>query len=338
MTKSNLLWDDPAWQQKARAWIRSEASLNDIQLIGEIEQPHIRHWSTVISVESDQGMIFFKAVAPETISEIPLTEKLVEWYPDDMLELIAVDAKNGWLLMRDGGEQLRSLIRPTKDIKPWEPVIRRYAELQIGLSEHLDEMLSTGIPDQRLAKLPSIYTELLADEESLMLRQEKGLSSDEFLKCQNLQTRFEQICADLAAIGIPESLNHGDFHDANVLVKDGHITFFDWGDADITHPFLSLRTFFVSIEMSLDLDEYAFTPEMAELLNIYLKPFEKYASKDDLCKAFDLSKPVSSIVKTMSWKESIIRMDETMRPEYAWIVPELLREFLYHMSFLDGQV
>jgi len=334
MEKSKLLWDDPNWQQKAHKWIRAEAQQKGIQLNGEIKQPHIRHWSTVMSVESDQGTIFFKAVAPETMSEIPLTEKLVKWYPDDMLELIAIDAKRGWLLMRDGGEQLRSLIRPTKDIKVWEPIILRYAELQIGLSKHVDEILSTGISDHRLVNLPSLYAGLLADEESLMLGQEKGLTSEEFLKCQNLISRFEQVCADLVAVGIPESLNHGDFHDANVLVKAGRITFFDWGDADITHPFVSLRTFFVSIEMSLELDEYAFTPEMETLLDIYLKPFEKYASSDDLYKAYHLSKPVSSVIKTMAWKESIIRMDDTTRSEYAWIVPEVLREFLYHMDAL----
>ena len=334
MADYKLLWDDPSWQQKAHAWIFSEANLNDIQLVGEIAQPHIRHWSTVMSVPSAEGMLFFKAVAPETISEIPLTKKLTEWYPDDMLELIAIDAKNGWMLMRDGGEQLRTLIRPTKNIKPWESVIQRYAELQIGLSKHVDEMLITGIPDHRLALLPLVYGELLVDEESLMLGQEKGLTDEEFVKCQSSQSRFEKICTDLAVFGIPESLNHGDFHDGNVLSKDGQITFFDWGDADITHPFVSLRTFFVSIEMSLDLDEYAFTPEMAGLLDVYLKPFEKYASKDDLRKAFGLSKPVSSIIKTMAWKESITRMDETMRPDYAWIVPELLREFLHHMEAL----
>ena len=67
-----------------------------------------------------------------------------------------------------------------------------------------------------------------------------------------------------------------------VIVKNGRITFFDWGDADITHPFVSLRTFFVSIEMSLELDDYEFTPEMAALLDIYLKPFGEFATKGEL--------------------------------------------------------
>jgi len=163
-----------------------------------------------------------------------------------------------------------------------------------------------------------------------MIGQEKGLTSDKFQQLQNLKSRFKGICAKLAAFGIPESINHGDFHDGNVLLKGKRITYFDWGDADVTHPFVSLRTFFVSIEIALELDDYAFTPEMAVLLDLYLEPFQKFASKDDLRKAYALSKPVASIVKTLAWHQSITRMDKSIREEYAWIVPEVLKEFLYH--------
>jgi len=332
---SQLIWHDPNWQKRAHAWIRSQAEHNSIHLTGEIEQPHIYHWSTVMRVPTNEGNLFFKATAPETIQEIGLSQKLAEWFPKDMLELIAVDNVRGWMLMRDGGDPLRASIRPTKDIKPWEPVIIRYAELQIGLAKHVDEMLALGIPDHRLAALPLLYSQLLADEESLIIGQEKGLTDDEFHQLQNLKPRFEYICAKLAALGIPESINHGDFHDGNVLMKDGRITFFDWGDADVTHPFVSLRTFFVSIEIALELDDYVFTPEMATLLDLYLEPFQKFASKGDLRKAYALSKPVASIVKTLAWHQSITRMDESLQEEYAWIVPEVLKEFLLHEKMLS---
>lgn len=333
-TKPQLIWKDPDWQQQVHDWIRSQATYNSIQLMGEIEQPHIYHWSTVMRVSSNEGTLYFKATAPETIQEIALTQKLVEWYPEDMPELIANDTTRGWMLMRDGGEQLRASIRPVKDIEPWKPVIRRYAELQKGLAEHVNEMLALGIPDHRLATLPPLYSQLLAKGESLMINQEKGLTTDEFHQLQNLKSRFEGICAELADFGIPESINHGDFHDGNILIKDGRITFFDWGDADVTHPFVSLRTLFVSIEIALELDDYTFTPEMDALLDLYLEPFQKNASKDDLRKAYALSKPVASMVKTLVWQQSITRMDKSLRKEYAWIVPELLKEFLYHEKML----
>ncbi len=329
-TQPQLRWHDSDWQRQAHHWIRAAAKRNSIQLTGEIEQNHAYAWSTVMRVPSSEGMLFFKATAPETIYEIALTEMMAGWFPDCMPDIIASDAARGWMLMRDGGEQLRVSIRPMKDTKPWEPVITKYADLQIGLAEHVDEILALGIPDHRLAALPALYEELLADETSMMVGQERGLTAGDFEKLQNLKPRFEGICKDLAAFGIPETINHGDFHDGNVLVKNGRITFFDWGDASVTHPFVSLRTFFVSIEISLNLDDYSFTPEMAALLDLYLEPWQTFASKDELLKAYRLSKPVASIVKALQWHTTISRHEGDLRAEYAWIVPEVLREFMVY--------
>ncbi len=332
--QSQLLWQDPDWRKQAEEWIRAETERHSIHITGEIEQPHRYAWSTVLHIPTDQGKLFFKATAPETIYEAALTQSLARWFPDSMPEFVAVGAGRGWMLMRDGGEQLRASIRPTKDIAQWKPVIARYAEVQIGLAEHVTELLSLRIPDQRLTVLPTLFTELLADEASMLIDQEKGLTSTDWQQVKGMTSRLEEICSELAAYGIPESLNHGDFHDGNVLVKDGRITFFDWGDASVTHPFVTLRTFFVSIEIALDLEDYAFTPEMAELLDIYFKPFEQFASKDDLQTAYQLSKPVASIVKALAWHTTVSRMGPDLRKEYARIVPELMREFLYHERLL----
>jgi len=288
-------------------------------------------------VPTDVGMLFFKATAGETVYEIALTKKIAGWFPFCLPELVAVDTTRGWMLMRDGGEQLRTSIRPTKDVRSWEPVITKYAELQIGLAEHVDEILALGIPDHRLAALPALYKRLLADETSLMLDQEKGLSSAEYQQLKDLTPRFEQICAGLAAFGIPDSVNHGDFHDGNVLVKDGRITFFDWGDADVTHPFVSVRTWLVSMEIALGLNDYAPpTPEMLQLLEKYLAAWQAYGEKETLRSAYQLSRPVASIVKALQWHHSITHMEASVRGEYAWIVPEVLREFLYYQKRLEG--
>jgi len=334
--QTQLVWQDPAWREEVIEWIHAEAERRAIHVTGEIEQPHIRAWSTVLHIPTDQGKLFFKATAHETVYEAALTDSLARWFPECMPEFVAVDTGRGWMLMRDGGEQLRLSIRPVKDIAPWKPVIARYAEVQIGLADHVTELLSLRLPDHRLTILPRLFTELLADEESLMIDQEKGLTSAEWQDMKEKASRFEQICEELTACGIPESLNHGDFHDGNVLVKDGRVTFFDWGDASVAHPFTSLRTFFVSIEIALGLEDYSFTPEMAELLDIYLEPFQKFASKEELLKAYQVSKPVASVVKALAWHQSITRMEGSLRQEYAWIVPELMREFRHHEKMLAG--
>jgi len=335
-TQPQILWRDPTWQKEAHEWIHAEAQRHSILISGEIEQPHVYPWSTVLRVPTNEGTLFFKATAAETVYESALTQKLTGWFPDCTPELLAVDTTCGWMLMRDGGETLRGSIRPTQDIAPWGPVITRYAELQIGLAEHASEILGLGIPDRRLAILPALFTQLLTDEESLMIDREKGLTFTEWEQLKSMTARFGQICTKLASFGIPESINHGDFHDGNVLLRDGRITFFDWGDASVTHPFVSLRTFFVSMEISLKMDDYAPpTPEMTALLNRYLEKWVRFADRERLLSAYNLSRTVASIVTALAWHQGITRMEGSLREEYAWIVPEVLREFMIYEKMLS---
>ena len=328
MNNYELRWNDPAWADGVRAWIEAETTRRSIRITGAIEQPHVYPWSTVLRVPTEQGTLFFKATAAETIYEAALTEKLANWFPDRLPELVAVDGVQGWMLMRDAGEPLRVKIRANQDIRPWLPAITSYAELQTAVAAHVPEILALGVPDWRLSRLPELYAALLEDREGLLLEQPDGLSRDDFRRVRGLGPRLQQIFDQLAAYRIPETLNHGDFHDGNVLVQDGRITLFDWGDGNITHPFASLRTLFVSIENSLKLDDYAFTPEMEILLDHYLSTWRDFASEPELRIAFKLSRPAATVVKTLAWHQTIARLAGPQREKYARIVPELFRELI----------
>lgn len=334
LTQPQLRWENPDWLKQASNWIQLQTSRRRIKINGPIEQPHIYYWSTVLRIPTNEGMLFFKATAPETVHEIALTQALAGWYPDYMPELVAFDVKRGWMLMRDGGEPLRASIRPTQDIAPWTPIIPLYAQVQIGLAEHVPELLALGLPDRRLASLPALYVELLTDADSLRVDKTNGLTSEQFRRLQELAPRVADICTGLAAFGIPESLNHGDFHDGNVLLRDGRVTFFDWGDASVTHPFVSLRTFFVSIENSLKMEDYSFTPEMTALLELYLEQWQRFAPKENLMVAYALSRCVASLVSALSWHNGISKLEEPFREKYEGIVPELLQEFLEYEKML----
>ncbi len=336
MNEPKLHWEDLHWLKQVNDWIEAETSRQNIKITGPIEQPHIYPWSTVLRVPTNEGTLFFKATAQETLYEAALTQALAGWYPHCMPEFVAVDASRGWMLMRDGGEPLRASIRPTKDIAPWTPVISLFSKVQIDSAEHVSELLTLGIPDWRLKNLPNLYSQLLKDTEILRLDQSDGLTSEDFQRVQELAPRFAQICNQLAAFGIPETVNHGDFHDGNILVKDGRITLFDWGDGCAAHPFISLRTFFVSIEIALDLEDFSFTPEMAALLDVYLEPWQQFTSKENLLAAYKTSRCVASIVKTLMWHKTVSSLEEPFRHEYAGIVPELMREFITYEKMLQG--
>ena len=73
------LWQQPDWQGEAHAWIRSALDKNNLQLTGEIEQPHIRQWSTVMTVPANNGILYFKASASIFAHETALTDYLARF-------------------------------------------------------------------------------------------------------------------------------------------------------------------------------------------------------------------------------------------------------------------
>jgi hypothetical protein len=51
-----ISFTDPVWLAEVRAWIGSQ-----VTIAGEIEQPHVRPWSTVLRVPTTEGVAWFKA-------------------------------------------------------------------------------------------------------------------------------------------------------------------------------------------------------------------------------------------------------------------------------------
>jgi len=331
-TPAQPLWRDSEWLKEAIAWIEAETKRAGLKVAAPIEQPSVGPWSTVMVVRTDEQALFFKATTDR--HEAALTKTLAGWYGDRLPELVAVDVERGWLLMRDGGQPLRSIIRPAKDIAPWNSVLPLYLDLQLDATRHVDKLLSLGVPDRRLACLPDLFAQLLEDVGCLGVGQEPGLTAEEFQRLSEVAPRFAGICTDLAALGIPESVDHGDLHDGNVLLRDGRVAFLDWGDARVTHPIVSLRTLFVSIEISLQLDDYAFRAEMGALLRRYLKPWQRFASQAELVNAFALSQCVACVVSALSWHHTLSSLEESARQEYLDTVPELMREFMLYEAKL----
>jgi hypothetical protein len=316
----------PGWLEQASAWIHGELERRGIPIVGPIEQPHVRPWSTVLRVPTGEGALFFKATSPLTAHEPPLVEALARWRLDCVPELLAVDRERGWMLLRDAGERLREIIRATQDMRRWYPVLSRYAELQSELAGRHQELLALGVPDRRLSVLPAKYEQLLGDTEALSLDRPAGLTSEQYGRLRALSGRVGVLCMQLAEYSVPETLHHGDFHDANVFVRDGHFVFIDWGDSCLSHPFFSLRTVLVSAEISLGLEENS--PALQPLCDAYLDAWTDYEPRERLQRAYDLARRLASINGALTWHRIVSALEEPLRAEYAEPVPALLAEFL----------
>lgn len=317
-------------------WIRSAFAQEGVGISGEIERVHERPWSTVWRVPADGGTYYFKACTPLLIHEAAVTAALYGWRPDCIPRVIQIDAQRGWLLMADGGPTLRQIFnrmangvgtRPAPT-ECWGEILALYAGLQIDLAEHVGELLQLGSPDRRLALLPDLYRDLLAEPEWLLIDQTDGLTITEYERLLDAGPQVTDLCRRLGAYAIPMSLHHNDLHDANIFVNPragGGPLFFDWGDSSVAHPFFSLRTVFVSIEYTFGLDEQ--DPLFEELAQLYLQPWTAIETVGNVQAAFKLAQRLWALSSAVKYKTQLRHLP-ALKEEYGSAVPGLLQEFL----------
>jgi len=274
-------WTEPDWLAEAEAWIRER-----VTVAGELDQFHVRWWSTVIRVPTGGEDIFFKAVAPGFEFEPALTVRLFELAPDRVTPVVDADLDRAWMLMRDAGTRLRELVLTPSDLRHWELALPRYAELQLTATPIAEELLALGVPDARLAVLPEQLRAVLAEPV-------RGMPVAEQERALEALPEFEALCRELAAYGIAETIQHDDLHDGQVFVRDGRYVFFDWGDSCISHPFHSLTVNLRAAAAKLDLEPGG--PEVRRLRDAYLEPF------GGLCEAADLAYRTGTVGRALAW-------------------------------------
>ena len=289
-------WRDPGWLEATHSWIRAHASGD---LTGPIEQPHVYPWATVLRVPTSEGLIWFKANAPIQRFEAALALELAKVAPQVNAELVAADVERGWLLTCDAGSRLREFASQAEQIDHWLLILPRYAELQLSLAPRVERFLAIGVPDERLGGLAVHLERVLNDVDTLFLGQPDGLTLDELARLRDVVPMVASMCSDLAAVGIPETIQHDDFHDGQVFVRDGQYRFLDWGDSCISHPF---QTMVVTLRVLAW--QQGLAPGGRELLRLrdaYLEPFGGVAPPAELRLAFGLAHRTGTIARALAW-------------------------------------
>lgn len=321
-----LLWEQPDWQEEAHNWIHQELGRQGSGVSGPMEQFHVRPWSTVIRVPTGSGTVYFKAVHATLAHEATLTEALAAWQPDLMVPVLATDKARGWLLTADAGPMLRTMLESVDNLHHWRTIWPRYAELQIELASRRDELLALGALDGRVAGLPARYEQLLAEAGPLCQALPDGLSAAEVAALERRVPRVAELCALLAASGVPETLHHDDFHDGNVFVREGRYFLSDWGESYVTFPFFTLTVGLRSIAYRFELEEGS--AELAALRDLYLEPWTHFAPRGRLLEACAVARRVGMICRAMTWYRIGSTLDEPHRSDHMGSVAGWLQMFL----------
>jgi hypothetical protein len=334
-----LLWKQPEWIAEAHRWIEQALRGAGTHLTGAIAQEYVRPWSTVMQVPTRDGLYFFKAAMPPLSSEVGVVQALAARSPGCMPEIIAAEASRGWMLLRDAGAPLRALLRAPQDLRLLDPILPRLAEVQMAWLNEEDTLIGLGLPDHRLQVLPGMFERLAADRSALMVGLENGLSEEQYRQVSAAVPRYARYCARLLAMPVGQSIHYDDMHTNNIFLRDGdggvkRVTFLDWGDSTVSHPFCSMLIFLRAISDQMLLPEESteipenMPPMLTRLRDLYLEPWQKYDTREDLLDAFHLAWRVGMVARALSWHDTIAAMPAAFRPSFRHSVPAWMGEFL----------
>ena len=70
------VWEDPAFLAEAVSWVDEKLAGLGLARTGDVEQPHVRSWSTVLRVPTAAGPVWFKANAPAFAHEVLVVDRV----------------------------------------------------------------------------------------------------------------------------------------------------------------------------------------------------------------------------------------------------------------------
>lgn len=291
-------WTTDEWLSQAQAWLDEQLAAAGTRRVGELAQPRVRAWGTVLRADTTTGPVWLKAPGRATVFEVPLYRLLATLVPRFVLDPIAVDVERGWVLLPDGGPTLREQLgdRDLSDVMT--RVLPQYAELQLELQPHAEDLLAAGVTDMRPAVMPQRFDEALEATGRYVDSAGGAEAKEQHQWIAGQRTEFVARCADLPDRA---SLDHNDLHTNNILGSpDGSVRFYDWGDSVLAHSFSTLLIPLLALTKLLEVDpddELVRRPRDAYL--------EVFGNPGELLAELELACWIGKVARALVWERSL---------------------------------
>jgi Phosphotransferase enzyme family len=336
------LWTSSAFVDEVRAWVAAQLAPHGIRLSGEWLQSRVQPWSSTIRFETTEGRIWFKVNGRGTAYEASLVALLGKLCPGLAPRVIAQDKARAWSLTRDAGPVLRSKAAPDALWEHWENLLPRYAEAQIELADERPQLLATGAPDRRPARLPLEYRRLLGKLASQPVHS-GGLTAEQASDLERAIPTYEDYCAELTASPVPESIQHDDLHSNNVCWPGdaddvSSVRIVDWGDAAVAHPFGTMLATLNSIAFHagvLRIGNAIEEPRLLRIRDAYLEPFSRLGRRSELQRWVMLARSTACLTRALSWERALQDAPATVAAEQDFPVRAWLLEVLEPWAHVD---
>ena len=232
----NREWVQPGWRDQALAWVDDVLAARGLGRIADVEQLKVWEYSHVLRLRGTRGVFYLKALCESAAREPGLTARLARAHPGWVPDVVGIDVDRRWLLMRaTAGPELSQ----GSDGAAWEEAARRCARIQIAWVDRTAELHALGLPHWPLDAVARQIAPMLADGAALQVTTAEGLTDDELAELRRLAPDLGEQCRELAGLGVPDSLEHGDLWGTNVILAANGPVLIDWEDSTVAHPFLS---------------------------------------------------------------------------------------------------
>jgi hypothetical protein len=292
-------WVWPSWYPRIAAWIEDRMTAAGLP---PTERPRIVYQSaigTILRTPAEGAVTFTKCPAPLFQAEARITRALAARTPGLVPEVIDIEPGEGWLLMRDlGSRTLGELPQPE-----WPAGLALVARVQRAWVDGHDALVAAGAERRPMThlidRLPGILeVDGLRDRIGPELRGTWPATLP----------RLIDACRELADIGIPDALIHGDLHPWNIAVAEDAMRVFDWSDAAIGPSFVDLAVF---LGRRNDIG-----PRMA-MRDAYIDEWADVAPRDRLERATELAMAVGAIYQVVTYQTLLPALPPEDSAEFA---------------------
>lgn len=276
---SQQAWYRPEWLETMTTWADERLADAGLRRRGSYRQ--VRSWgrSALLQADTDRGLVWAKAVPVAFAHEIAVTGLLADLDPGLVPPVIAADPAGGRLLLAHvAGPSLAEVDDPAA----WTATMARLAETQQVLASERARLSVAGVATASISALAGDVPEILGDGALLRVGEPGGLTDAGLTCLLEHAERITDACRRMAASGVPDSLDHGDLGASQVIVGEMGPVIFDWSDASVTHPLLSLESFVSGTPSPL-------APDWATLTTAYLDTWAGAVDADAARDSADLA-------------------------------------------------
>ena len=217
-------WHRPGWLEKTLTDVRRGLMQKGIVPTGPAIQYQHTSITGMVTINTQHGRLWIKAIPKIFSHESSVIRWIAQHRPDVVPEVIL--ATDDWWISKD--------IPAAADTLPDCDYLEVMSSIQQDSIDKQDELLGLGCPDRSIEELTTRF--------AAILNRNDLLDKDRQATLKKVLPRLDRTCIEIATLGFPRTLVHGDLRPSNVLWTGKTWVIIDWTDACLSHPFIDLAT------------------------------------------------------------------------------------------------